>query len=65
MTPLGDTLVGEITLRGITLWEERYFAEVLMITPLGILLISSVGILMTSAGDRKNFTEDDLSIAIC
>ena len=42
MTALGNKLVGEITLRGITLWEERYFAEMLMITPLGIPLICYV-----------------------
>ena len=36
MTPLGNKLGEEITLQGITLWEERYFAEMLMITPLGI-----------------------------
>ena len=42
MTPLGHKLVGEVTLRGI-LCGKRYFAEVLMITPLGIPLISFVG----------------------
>ena len=42
MTPLGNKLVGEITLRGI-LCGKRYFAEVLMRTPLGIPLISYVG----------------------
>ena len=40
--------------------------RVLMITPLGISLISSTGILMmNSAGDRKNFAGDDLSVATC
>ena len=42
MTPLGNKLVGEITLRGI-LCGKRYFAEVLMRTLLGIPLISYVG----------------------
>ena len=49
MTLLGNKLVGEITLRGITLWE-RYFAEVVIRTPLGIPLMSSLGNLMNSAG---------------
>ena len=43
MTPLGNKLGEEITLRGITLWGKRHFAEMLMITPLGIPLISFVG----------------------
>ena len=42
--------------------KERYFAEMLMITPLGIPLICYVGELMNSAGGRENFTEDDLSV---
>ena len=50
------------TLRGITLWGGRYFAEVLMRTPLGIPLICFVEELMNSAGGRKNFAEDDLSV---
>ena len=50
---------------GELLCGKRYFAENLMITPLGIPLISFVGDLMNSAADRKNFTEDDLSVAIC
>ena len=50
MTPLGNKLVGEITLRGITLWEE-ILRWGLMVTPLGIPLISFVeGILMNFAG---------------
>ena len=53
MTPLVNKLIEEMTLRGNTLWEERHFAEMLMITPLGIPLLSSVGRLMNSAGDRK------------
>ena len=43
MTLLGNKLDEEITLQGITLWEERHLAEMLMITPLGIPLISFVG----------------------
>ena len=42
MTSLRNKLAGEITLRGITLWEEIHFAEVSMRTPLGIPLISFV-----------------------
>ena len=43
MTPVGNKLDEEVTLRGI-LCGKRYFAEVLklMITPLGILLICFV-----------------------
>ena len=53
---MGNKLVGEITLRGntlrgITLWEE-YFAGVLTRASLGIPMVDS-------AGDRKNFVEDD------
>ena len=43
MTPLGNKLDEEITLRGITLWGKDCFAEILTITPLGTPLISSVG----------------------
>ena len=49
MTPLGNKLDEEITLRGITtlaillgnntLWGERYAVEILMVTPLGIPLL--------------------------
>ena len=42
MTPLGSKLVEEITLRGITLWEE-ILRWGLMRTPLGIPLICYVG----------------------
>ena len=42
MTLLGNKLVGEITLRGM-LGGKRYFAEMLMMIPLGIPLLSSVG----------------------
>ena len=42
MNPLGNKLVGEITLRGI-LCGKRYFTEILMRTPPGIPLISYVG----------------------
>ena len=43
MTPLGNKLGGKITLRGVnSVGKERYFAEMLMITPLGIPLISFV-----------------------
>ena len=38
----GNTLVGEITLRGIILWK-RYFAEVLMRGPLRISMMDSSG----------------------
>ena len=38
-------------LRNNTLWEERYFVEMLMITPQGIPLMLKV--LIDSAGDRK------------
>ena len=55
----------ERLLCGELLCGKRYFAEILMITPLGIPLISSVRDLMNSAGDRKNFAEDDLSVVIC
>ena len=41
MTPLGNKLDEEVTLWGI-LCGMRYFAEVLMITPLGIPLMSYV-----------------------
>ena len=57
MTPLRNKLAGEITLWGITLWEEIHFAEVSMRTPLGISMINF-------AGDRKNFAEDDPSMVI-
>ena len=51
---------------GELLCGERYFAEILMIALPGILLLCFVGILkMNSAGDRKNFAEDDLSVVIC
>ena len=48
MTPLGNKLDEEITLRGITtlallgnntLWEERYSVEMLMVTSMGIPLL--------------------------
>ena len=42
MTPLVNKLAGEITLREL-LCGERYFAEILTITPLGIPLLSYVG----------------------
>ena len=42
ITPLGNKLDEEITLRGI-LCGKRRFAEILTITPLGIPLISSIG----------------------
>ena len=63
-TPLGNKHGEEITLRGI-LCGKRYFAEVLklMMTPLGIPLICFVEDSMNSAGDRKNFAGDDLSVA--
>ena len=51
-------------LYGELLCGKRYFAENLMITLLGIPLISYVGELMNFAGGRKNFAEDDLFIAI-
>ena len=63
MTLLGNKLGGEILCREL-LCGKRYFAEVLMRTPLGIPLISYVGELMNSAGGRKNFAEDNLSVAI-
>ena len=45
---------------------KRCSAEILMITPPGMLLISSVrDLMMNSAGDRKNFAGDDLSVATC
>ena len=49
---------------GELLYGKRHFAEVLMITLLGIPLISFVGTLMNSTGGRKNFAEDDLSVVI-
>ena len=49
---------------GEILCGERYFAEILVITLLGIPMISYVGELMNSVGDRKNFSEDDLSVVI-
>ena len=42
MTPLGNKLVGEITMRGIALWE-RYFAEVLTRASLRISMMDSAG----------------------
>ena len=60
MIPLGNKLVEEITLRGITLaillgnntlWGERYFVEMLMVTLLGIPLMLEV--LIDSTGDKK------------
>ena len=60
---MGNKLGEEVTLRGI-LCGKRYFAEILMITPLGIPLISYAEELMNSVGDRKNFTDDDLSVII-
>ena len=47
----------EKLLCGELLCGKRYFAEVLMRTPMGISTINF-------AGDRKNFAEDDLSVAI-
>ena len=59
---MGNKLDEEITLRGITtleillgnntLWEERYFAGMLMITSLGIPF-GMLDVLIDSAGDRK------------
>ena len=54
----------ERLLCGEILCGERYCTENLMITPLGIPLISLLENLMNSAGGRKNFAEDDLSVAI-
>ena len=52
---------------GELLGGKRCFAEILTITPLGDsvdkLLLEIL--MMNSAGDRKNFAEDDLSVAIC
>ena len=49
---------------GELLCGKRYFAEVLMRAPPGIPLVSLLGNLMNSDGDKKNFAEDDLSVAI-
>ena len=56
LTPLGNKLVKRL------LCGKRYFAENLMITPLGIPLTSLVGGFDELRwGGRKNFAEDDLS----
>ena len=55
---IGNKHGEEITLRGNTLWGRDVLLMILMIIPLGSLLISS-------AGDRKNFAGDDLSVATC
>ena len=55
----------ERLLCGKLLCGKRYFAEILMITPLGVPFISLLRGLMNSVGDRKNFAEDDLFVAIC
>ena len=54
----------KILLCGELLFGKRYFAEILMRTLLVIPLISYVGEWMNSAGGRKNFAEDDLSMVI-
>ena len=64
MTLLGNKPDGEITLRGTTLWGRDVLPRILMITPLGIPLDKLLRGLMNSAGDRKNFVEDDLSVVI-
>ena len=48
MTPLGNKPGEEITLRGITLWGRD----------------ASLRFDGNSAGDRKNFAGDDLSVVI-
>ena len=69
---MGDKLGEWITLRGEntlatllgsnTLWEERYFVEMLMITSLGIPLLSYVGRLGELRWGWEDFTGDDLSV---
>ena len=54
----------ERLLCGELLCGKKYFVEVLTRAPLGIPLVSLLRNLMNSAGDRKSFAEDDLSVAI-